>query len=219
MTEGWRERDAVGVPRERARGFARERGRITTACMRAGSIRGPWSTSSSRCQVITVEAERGTRYGPDRLRPVGVQIKAPRVLLRTNTYTDYANFQRDFAALEPALVDWFKERGVTTVGVDTASVDLFDSKKLEAHDAFLRNDITIIEGLILKDVPDGMYNLIALPLKLVGYDGSPVRAVLRSLSAGKRKAYHGDAEARREQELYAHNSNGAGLEDKSLARR
>lgn len=133
------------------------------------------------CQVITVEAERGKRYGPDRLRPVGVQIKAPRVLLRTNTYTDYANFQRDFAALEPALVDWFKDRGVTTVGVDTASVDLFDSKKLEAHNAFLRNDITIIEGLILKDVPDGMYELMALPLKLVGYDGSPVRAVLREI--------------------------------------
>jgi hypothetical protein len=76
-------------------------------------------------------------------------------------------------------IAWLKERGVTTVGVDTPSVDLFDSKKLEAHNAFLRHDISIIEGLVLKDVADGMYELIALPLKLVGYDGSPVRAVLR----------------------------------------
>lgn len=131
------------------------------------------------CQVISVAAIRGTRYGPNDLRPVGVRIEAQRILFKTGTYTDYTNFQRDFAALQPELVDWLKERGVTTVGVDTPSVDLFDSKKLEAHNAFLRNDISIIEGLMLKDVPDGMYELIALPLKLVGYDGSPVRAVLR----------------------------------------
>jgi len=132
-------------------------------------------------QVITVDAVRGTRYGPDALRPRGIDIKAPRILFKTGTYTDHTNFQRDFAALQPELVDWLKARGVTTVGVDTPSVDLFDSKKLEAHNAFLRNDLTIIEGLILKDVPDGMYELIALPLKLVGYDGSPVRAILRTI--------------------------------------
>ena len=65
------------------------------------------------------------------------------------------------------------------VGIDTPSVDLFDSKDLPAHKAFLRCDMAILEGLVLAEVPPGLYELIALPLKLVGFDASPVRAVLR----------------------------------------
>ena len=47
---------------------------------------------------------------------------------------------------------------------------------------FLRHEMAILEGLALKDVPDGIYELIALPLKLVGFDASPVRAVLRTMA-------------------------------------
>jgi arylformamidase len=71
---------------------------------------------------------------------------------------------------------------VITVGIDTPSVDLFDSKDLPAHKAFLRHDMSILEGLMLKDVPEGIYELIALPLRLAGFDASPVRAVLRTAS-------------------------------------
>ena len=69
------------------------------------------------------------------------------------------------------------------IGIDTPSVDLFASKDLPAHKALLRHDMANLEGLVLKDVPDGAYDLCALPLKLKGYDGSPVRAVLRSLDS------------------------------------
>ena len=65
------------------------------------------------------------------------------------------------------------------MGLDTPSVDLFSSKDLEAHQAFLRFDMAILEGLVLEEVPGGLYELIALPLKLEGFDASPVRAVLR----------------------------------------
>ena len=65
------------------------------------------------------------------------------------------------------------------VGVDTPSVDPADSKELPAHHRFLANDIAIIEGLVLADVPAGVYELIALPLNLAGFDASPVRAILR----------------------------------------
>jgi kynurenine formamidase len=58
---------------------------------------------------------------------------------------------------------------------------LFDSKDLPAHRRFLANDMAILETLLLRDVPEGMYELIAPPLKLMGFDGSPVRAVLRTL--------------------------------------
>ena len=68
------------------------------------------------------------------------------------------------------------------VGLDTPSVDLLDDKKLLAHTRFLVHGMSIIEGLALTEVPEGRYELVALPLRLVGFDGSPVRAVLRSLT-------------------------------------
>jgi arylformamidase len=72
-------------------------------------------------------------------------------------------------------------RGVKLIGIDTPSVDLFSSKDLPAHKRFLANDMAILEGIMLNGVPDGVYELIALPLKLVGFDASPVRAVLRTI--------------------------------------
>jgi arylformamidase len=104
------------------------------------------------------------------------------VLLATGTYPDPETFNEDFAALSAALVEFLHERGVILIGVDTPSVDPFSSKELPAHKTFLRCDMAILEGLILKDVPEGMYELIALPLRLVGFDASPVRAILRTLS-------------------------------------
>lgn len=131
------------------------------------------------CQVIRIEAERGTRIEPDQIKP---DIGAERVLLATGTYPDPTSFNEDFAALSPALVDWLHERGVRLVGIDTPSVDLFDSTDLPAHGRFLAHDMAILEGLVLSDVPPGRYELIALPLKLAGFDASPVRAILRTPS-------------------------------------
>jgi arylformamidase len=131
------------------------------------------------CQVIGVAASTSSLIGPEAL---GVEITEERILIHTGTYPDPNRFQEDFAALAPELVDFLHERGVRLVGVDTPSVDLFDSKDLPAHRRFLVHDMAIIEGLVLEDVPPGRYELIALPRRLVGFDASPVRAVLRTLS-------------------------------------
>ena len=138
----------------------------------------PIETYVGPCQVIAVDVERGVRIGVDDIKD---EIRAPRILFKTGTYPDQQNFNEDFAALDPALVDWLHEQGVILVGMDTPSVDTFDSKDLAAHLRFLANDMAILEVLVLKDVDPGMYELIALPLKLVGYDASPIRAVLRTL--------------------------------------
>jgi arylformamidase len=130
------------------------------------------------CQVMPVEARRGQRIGVDRLC---LPLLAPRLLLATGSYPDPETFNTDFSALEPELVDFLHEQGVRLVGIDTPSVDLFDSKDLPAHQAFLRHDMAILEGLVLQEVPAGVYELIALPLKLEGFDASPVRAVLRTM--------------------------------------
>ena len=129
------------------------------------------------CQVIRVAAQRDTRISPEQ---ISTRISTPRVLLSTGTYPDPTVFNEDFAALSTDLVDWLHERGVILVGVDTPSVDLFSSKDLPAHKRILAQDMAILEGLVLADVPEGEYELIALPLPLVGFDASPVRAVLRN---------------------------------------
>ena len=127
--------------------------------------------------MVRLAASRGALLMPD---AIDAEITESRVLFATGTYPDPNTFNTDFAALSPELIDWLAGRGVNLVGVDTPSVDPADSKDLPAHKAFLRNDIYILEGLVLSDVPEGQYELIALPLKLVGFDASPVRAVLRT---------------------------------------
>jgi arylformamidase len=129
------------------------------------------------CQVVRVAAARGTRVTPEMVHS---PVRTQRVLIATGTFPDPEEFNTDFAALSPELVLRLYEQGVRLIGVDTPSVDLFDSKDLPSHRAFLRCDMAILEGLVLTDVPEGIYELIALPLPLVGFDASPVRAVLRS---------------------------------------
>ena len=129
-------------------------------------------------QVMHVTIEKAGRV---EMRDLPFAVRAKRLLIATGTYADPNKFNEDFAAIGPQLIDYLHTRGVKLVGIDTPSVDTFDSKDLPAHKRFLAHDMAILEGLVLKDVPDGVYELIALPLKLVGFDASPVRAILRSL--------------------------------------
>lgn len=140
------------------------------------------------CQVLDTRATRGARVRVQDLVLPHDQgrdgVRATRVLLRTGTQPDKSVFNADFSGLEPALVDWLADRGVITVGVDTPSVDAADSKDLPAHGAFARRGLAILEGLDLSGAAPGVYELIALPLPLAGFDASPVRAVLRPLGDG-----------------------------------
>lgn len=142
------------------------------------------------CRVVRVKAERATRVtlaqfdaakAKDDADCDGLGALPPRVLIATGTFPDAQRWNRDFAALDPGLVDGLSARGVRLIGLDTPSVDLFDSKELPAHQRFLAHDMAILEGLVLRDVTPGVYELIALPLPLVGFDASPVRAVLRPM--------------------------------------
>jgi len=130
------------------------------------------------CRVVRIPAGRGTRIAPS---AIPANLRGERVLIATGTYPDPYAFNEDFAALEPATVDLLNERGARLVGIDTPSVDLFSAQELVAHARFLAHDMAILEGLVLSHVPEGEYELIALPLRLAGFDASPVRAVLRTI--------------------------------------
>jgi arylformamidase len=130
------------------------------------------------CHVVRVPAGRGTRIPPS---AIPENVRGERVLIATGSYPDPDRFNDDFAAFDPATVDLLHARGARLVGIDTPSVDLFADRELAAHHRFLAHDMAILEGLVLAHVPEGTYELIALPLKLTGFDASPVRAVLRTV--------------------------------------
>ncbi|OYZ15004.1 MAG: hypothetical protein B7Y39_16910 [Bdellovibrio sp. 28-41-41] len=128
-----------------------------------------------RAQVITVTEKRGHRIA---LSDIKTEILAPRVLFKTNSFPDPDHWNTDFMALSIELIRHLHQKGVRLVGIDTPSVDLADDKILEVHNEIYKADLAILEGVVLSEVPDGVYELIALPLKLKGAEASPVRAVL-----------------------------------------
>ncbi|MEO5737607.1 MAG: arylformamidase, partial [Variovorax sp.] len=107
----------------------------------------------------------------------------PRVLVRTYQRAPVDRWDGALAAYAPATIERLAALGVKLVGIDTASIDPADSKTLDSHQVIRRLGLRVLENLVLDDVPEGDYELIALPLKLVSADASPVRAVLRELTS------------------------------------
>lgn len=102
-----------------------------------------------------------------------------RVLFHTGGWHDTSRFPAAVPVMQPDVVHWLMAHGVKLIGVDLPSVDELDSKDLPNHHALGRAGITIIEGLWLDDVRAGEYELVAAPLKMIGTDGAPLRALLR----------------------------------------
>jgi arylformamidase len=109
----------------------------------------------------------------------GLDAKAtPRVLVRTNSCDDKSVFPARIPTLAPDVPAWLGQQGVRLIGLDVPSVDQVDSKTMPIHHALDEANILIIENLDLRAAPAGEYVLVALPLRIKGADGSPVRAVL-----------------------------------------
>ena len=106
---------------------------------------------------------------------------ADRVLFRTFERFPHEEWKSDTTAIAPETIEWLAVQGVKLVGIDTPSIDPQDSKEMLAHNAVLKYDIRVLEGLVLDDVPEGRYELIALPLPIVNGDASPEQAILREL--------------------------------------
>lgn len=129
------------------------------------------------CQVITV-TQVSSENGRILWKDIQVPIEAPRILFRTLSFPNPECWQDSFFSLSPELIQNLVNKNVVLVGIDTPSIDPSDSKDLPSHQAVYRSDLSVLEGLLLEHVQDGLYDLIALPLPLKGADASPVRAVL-----------------------------------------
>jgi arylformamidase len=123
-----------------------------------------------------------TAIGERELREAGVG-REKRVLLRTRngSLLEDATFREDFAHLTPDGAGFLVASGVELVGIDYLSIEAFDAEEPEAHRLLLEREVVVLEGLDLREVPPGRYELLCLPMKIRGLDGAPVRAVLRSL--------------------------------------
>jgi arylformamidase len=133
-----------------------------------------------RCRVLDVVGTGApSLVDPECLRDrlQGVE----RVLLRTGPRHDHTVFDAGFTALGPAAAQVLVDAGVRLVGVDVPSMDHATCRDLGAHHVLRSGRICLLENLDLTGVPEGDYELIALPLKIVGADAAPVRAVLREL--------------------------------------
>lgn len=126
-------------------------------------------------QVVTVDVARGERVHESHVQ---VPIVAPRVLFRTLSYPEPNQFNDDFCSLSPGLIEWLAQEGVRLVGIDTPSIDPAASTDLPSHAMVASHDLAILEGIVLDHVEDGVYTLMAMPLRILGADASPVRAVL-----------------------------------------
>lgn len=133
------------------------------------------------CQVFELPEVRGG-IGPDDLRKLDFK-SATRVLFKTSNSTWWKTgerkFQKKFVYITEEGAKFLVDYGVKLVGIDYLSVEKFGSSDYSTHHLLLRNQVVIVEGLNLSGVSSGEYELIALPLRLKGSDGSPARVVLK----------------------------------------
>ena len=105
----------------------------------------------------------------------------PRLLVRTYQRMPVDQWDPNLSAFAPETLERLADLGVLLVGIDSASIDPADSKNLPSHQVIRQRGLRVLENLVLDDTPEGDYELIALPLKLMLADASPVRAILRDL--------------------------------------
>ena len=132
-----------------------------------------------RCRVIHA-LDAGHLITMDHLQHALKDVPK-RLLVRTYRQFPHQHFDTQLTAFDPACVQHLADLGVRLIGTDSASIDPADSKQLPSHQVIRQRGLRVLENLLLDDVPEGDYELIALPLKLMSADASPVRAVLREL--------------------------------------
>ncbi len=167
-------------------------GRITTSLHTGTHVDAPFHFNDKGEKILDLDIE--LYIGPARVIDVSAYeavdsevLKkfdlegAERVLLRTSVPNDSEVFPNRIPELKEDMADYLGSKGVRLLGVDVPSVDQLDSKEMETHHALYRNGIHILENIMLDEVEEGNYELIALPLPIKDGDGSPVRAVIRPI--------------------------------------
>ncbi len=130
--------------------------------------------------LVTVQRQSGPLTPADFPNLVWDNIE--RLLVHSEaSHQPLSQFPTEIIYPSPELADLMGSHNILLFGSDAPSMDDINSKTLPGHHALRRNQIAILEGLLFNNIPDGEYELVALPLKIEGGDGSPVRAILRTV--------------------------------------
>jgi arylformamidase len=149
----------------------------------------PLDTAIGAARVIAIRDPESIK--PEELRRHRLR-RGERILLKTRNSDhcwDTDSFVEDFVYISATAAECLAERQVRLIGIDYLSVGGFRADGVETHQALLRAGIWIIEGLNLSGVQPGKFELVCLPLRIVGADGAPARALLRPL--GRRESRPG----------------------------
>jgi arylformamidase len=147
----------------------------------------PLDAAMGSARVISIRDRKSIK--PEELRRHGIR-RGERILFKTHNSGhcwDTDRFVEDFVYISATAAQYLVERQVSLVGVDYLSVGGFREDGVETHQALLNAGIWIIEGLNLKRVPPGRVQLLCLPLKILGGDGAPARALVRPAARSGRK--------------------------------
>ena len=132
--------------------------------------------------AVVVELPEIDVITPDQLEAQKLPPNTQRLLIKTKNshlwdHPDH-KFNPEFVALSAASADWIVDQGIRLVGIDYLSIQLYNDVEPQTHRTLLHAGIIILEGLDLRQVRPGGYDLICLPLKLADSEGAPARAVL-----------------------------------------
>ena len=137
---------------------------------------------------LVVEIEEAPAITPEHLNALDIPLDTRRLLFKTRNSRLWDNpahgFFEDYTALTADAARWVVDHGIELVGIDYLSIQLFRDAVSTTHIVLLESKVVIVEGLDLRDIESGPYELICLPMKIAGSDGAPVRAILKPVGDG-----------------------------------
>lgn len=118
------------------------------------------------------------------LEAANIPLKCTKLLLKTDNQHYWkkglTDFQEDFCSIDATGAQWLVDRNIHLIGIDYLSIQRFKDGP-ETHQILLKNEVVVLETINLENVECGWYDLICLPLKLEGFEASPVRAILKKI--------------------------------------
>ncbi len=142
-----------------------------------------------KCRVVEID-KSATSISASHVKATNLR-GVERVLFKTRNSAFWnepeEGFRKDFTYIEPKAARELVDLNIKLIGIDYLSVEKFGAESFDTHVTLLEKEVVIIEGLDLRDVPAGDYELICLPLKFAGGagDGAPARTILREIQTGR----------------------------------
>jgi len=132
-----------------------------------------------RCIVVDLTKIKGLKILPQHLKKINIK-KGDRIVFKTRNFSllKRSSFPKDYVSLSIEAARFLVDRSIFLVGIDFLGIEKRGNPNHPVHKTLLSNGVVIVEGLDLSKIEKGVYDIICLPLKVVGADGSPARALL-----------------------------------------